>query len=159
MLRNNWLPINHHFLHLVGLACICLSKMHGHNKTKYLYCIRKTIQTTCIDTGEEQFEQINSFKYLGTVVNTDNSIEEDIKDRIAARNRAFHNLTFCWPRIMQWFLVIVQLDVQIPFNIFIYSSLHISSMSCSSSGETDCINTASGKCHSVLVAVSCAGWE
>ena len=37
---------------------------------------RKTIQTTCIDTGEEQFEQVNSFKYLGTVVNTDNSIEE-----------------------------------------------------------------------------------
>ena len=32
-------------------------------------------------------------------------------------------------------------------------------MSCSSSGETDFINTASGSCHSVLVAVSCAGWE
>jgi len=29
-------------------------------------------------------------------------------------------------------------------------------MSCSSSGETNCINTASGNCHSVLVAVSCA---
>ena len=28
--------------------------------------------------------------------------------------------------------------------LFIYSSLHVSSMSCSSSGETDCINTASG---------------
>ena len=37
--------------------------------------------------------------------------------------------------------------------LFIYSSLHVSGMSCSSSGETDCINTASGKCHSVLVAV------
>ena len=43
--------------------------------------------------------------------------------------------------------------------LFIYSSLHVSSMSCSSSGETNCINTASGNCHSVLVAVSCAGWE
>ena len=43
--------------------------------------------------------------------------------------------------------------------IFIYSSLHVSSISCSSSGETDCINAASGNCHSVLVAVSCAGWE
>jgi len=32
-------------------------------------------------------------------------------------------------------------------------------MSRSSSGETDCINTASGNCHSMLVAVSCAGWE
>ena len=42
--------------------------------------------------------------------------------------------------------------------LFIYSSLHVSSMSCSSSGETNCINTTSGTCHSVLVAVSCAGW-
>ena len=37
--------------------------------------------------------------------------------------------------------------------LFIYSSLHVSIMSCSSSGETDCINTASGNCHSVLVAL------
>ena len=29
-------------------------------------------------------------------------------------------------------------------------------MSCSSSGETNCVNTASGNCHSVLVAVLCA---
>jgi len=49
------------------------------NKTKYLYCTRKTIHPTYINTGEEQFEQVNSFKYLGTMVNTDNSIEEEIK--------------------------------------------------------------------------------
>ena len=70
-----------------------------------------------------------------------------------------HGLTFCWQCIMQWFLSIVQLDAQILFNVFIYSSLHVSSMSCSSSGETNCFNTASGNCDSVLVAVSCAGWE
>ena len=64
--------------------------------------------------------------------------------------------TFCWPCIMQWFFVIVQLDTQILFNVFIYSSLHVSSMSCSSSRETNCINTASGNCHCVLLAVSCA---
>jgi len=39
--------------------------------------------------------------------------------------------------------------------LFIYSSQHVSSVSCSSSGETNFINTASGNCHSVLVAVSC----
>ena len=43
-----------------------------------------------LDTGEEQFEQVNSFKYLGAMVNTDNSIEEEIKERIAAGNRAYH---------------------------------------------------------------------
>ena len=33
----------------------------------------------------------------------------------------------------------------------IYNSLYVSSMSCSSSGETNCINTASGNSHSWLL--------
>ena len=36
------------------------------------------------------------------------------------RTWLLYNLTFCWPCIMQWFLVIVQLDAQIFFNVFIY---------------------------------------
>jgi len=55
-----------------------------------LNCTRKTIHPTYMDTGEKQFEQVNSFKYLGAMVNTDNSIEEEIKERIAAGNRAYH---------------------------------------------------------------------
>jgi len=43
-----------------------------------------------MDTGKEQFEQVNSFKYLGAMVNIDSSVEEEIKDRIAAGNRAYH---------------------------------------------------------------------
>jgi len=62
----------------------------NNNKTKYLHCTRKTIQPTYIDKGEEQFEQVNSFKYLGTMVNTDNCIEEEIKERIVAGNRMYH---------------------------------------------------------------------
>jgi hypothetical protein len=61
----------------------------NNSKTKYLYCTRKIIQPTYIDTGEGQFEQVNSFKYLGAVVNTDNTIEEEIKERIVAGNRVF----------------------------------------------------------------------
>jgi hypothetical protein len=62
----------------------------NNNNTKYIYCTRKTIQPTYIDTGEEQFEQVGTFKYLGAMVNTDNTIEEEIKERIAAGNRAFY---------------------------------------------------------------------
>ena len=43
--------------------------------------------------------------------------------------------------------------------IYIFNSLHVSSTSCWSSGETNCVNTTSGSCHSVSVAVSCAGRE
>ena len=43
--------------------------------------------------------------------------------------------------------------------ISIYNSLQVSSTQCSSSGETNCINTASGNSHSMLVAKMCAGWK
>jgi hypothetical protein len=59
---------------------------------------------------------------------------------------------------MEWFLVNDPRDAHIPFYvfIFIYNSLRVSSTSCSSSGETNYINTTSGNCHSASVAVSCA---
>ena len=50
----------------------------------------KIFQPTYLNTGEEQSEQVNSFKYLGLMVNTDSCIEEEIKERTAAGNRAYH---------------------------------------------------------------------
>ena len=49
--------------------------------------------------------------------------------------------------VMSCFLVNDQRDTQIIFYAFIsiYNSLHVSSTSCLSSGETNCINTASSK--------------
>jgi len=59
------------------------------------------------------------------------------------------------------FLVIDQRDEQIFFYVFIsiYNSLHVSSTQCSSSGETNCVNIASGNSHSMLVAEMCAVWK
>jgi len=59
------------------------------------------------------------------------------------------------------FLVNDQRDTQIPFYVFIsiYNSPHVSNTSCSSSGETNCINTASGNSHSILVAALWSGWK
>jgi len=47
-----------------------------------------------------------------------------------------------------WFLVNDQRDAQF-FYVFIYifNSLHVSSTSCSSSGETNCVSTTSGSCR------------
>ena len=36
-----------------------------------------------------KIEEVNSAKYLGTTTNADNSIEEEIRERIAAGNRSF----------------------------------------------------------------------
>jgi hypothetical protein len=41
--------------------------------------------------------------------------------------------------------------------LFLFLTLHVLSTLCSSSGETNCVNTTSGNCHSVSVSVSCAG--
>jgi hypothetical protein len=41
------------------------------------------------------------------------------------------------------------------FCVFIFNSLYVSSTSCSSPGETNCVNTTSGSCQSMSVAVSC----
>ena len=62
---------------------------------------------------------------------------------------------------MYWFLVNDQRDAQILFYVFIsiYNSLHVSRTQCSSSGETNCISTASGNSQSMLVAEMCAGWK
>jgi len=58
-------------------------------------------------------------------------------------------------------LVNDQRDAQILFYVFIsiYKYLHVLSTQCSSSGETNYINTASGNSHSILVAEMCAGWK
>jgi hypothetical protein len=59
------------------------------------------------------------------------------------------------------FLVNDQRDAHIPFYVFIfvYNYLHVSSTSCSSSGETTCANTTSGNSHTILVSELCAGWK
>jgi hypothetical protein len=45
----------------------------GDNNTEYIYTVH-----------------LNEFKYLGSIVNETNKIEEEIQSRIAAGNRAYH---------------------------------------------------------------------
>ena len=42
-----------------------------------------------INIESKEIEQVTSFKYLGPTVNTDNKIEEEIKERIFLGNKAF----------------------------------------------------------------------
>ena len=60
------------------------------HKTKYLRCMKKRHKTDGTDIIQTQLEQVKSFKYLGSIVNGNNSTEEEIKRRISLRNRAFH---------------------------------------------------------------------
>jgi len=67
------------------LKCGLIVNVH---KTKYLKCTRRQDQPKSINIENKEFEQV---KYLGPTVITDNTIEEEIKERIALANKAFAN--------------------------------------------------------------------
>jgi hypothetical protein len=48
-------------------------------KTKYLRCTRKDYVMDNINISSTHLEQVKSFKYLDSIVNGNNSIEEEIK--------------------------------------------------------------------------------
>jgi hypothetical protein len=58
-------------------------------KTKYMQCSRNTSTETHINIEDMQFEKTKAFKYLGSIINEDNSIEQEVQERIAAGNRAY----------------------------------------------------------------------
>jgi len=47
-------------------------------KTKYLICTRKNYNIEELHINSMYLEQVQSYKYLGSTVNSDNSIEEEI---------------------------------------------------------------------------------
>jgi len=60
------------------------------HKTKYLRCTKKQRKMDGIDIIQTHLEQVKSFKYLESIVNRNNSIEEEIKGRISLGNKAFY---------------------------------------------------------------------
>ena len=61
------------------------------SKTFYMSTARDGVRRD-LQCGDTSFEGVTSFKYLGSIVTSDNSVEDDIKARIAAGNRVFFSL-------------------------------------------------------------------
>ena len=51
--------------------------------------VQTNVKNKEIEIEGIKIEEVNSAKYLGTIMNADNSIEEEIKERISAGNRSF----------------------------------------------------------------------
>jgi hypothetical protein len=60
------------------------------SKTKYMKCIRKQVRGIKLKIDTMSFGSVQSFKYLGSVVNQNNTVVEEIKERIVAGNKAFY---------------------------------------------------------------------
>jgi hypothetical protein len=52
-------------------------------------CTRKQVRGNTLELYTMSFESVQSFKYLGSTVNRNNTIEEEIKRRIIAGNKTF----------------------------------------------------------------------
>jgi hypothetical protein len=62
-------------------------------KTKYLRCTKKHHKIDNIDgidISHTHLEQVKSFKYLGSIVNGKNLIEEELKERIILGNKGYY---------------------------------------------------------------------
>ena len=58
------------------------------NKTKYMMCMRKQHRDNKVEIDNMSFESVQS--NLGSTVNQNNTIEEEIKERLIAGNKAFY---------------------------------------------------------------------
>jgi hypothetical protein len=59
------------------------------HKTKYLQYTRRQDQPKSINIENKELEQVKTFQYLVSSFNTYNTIEGEIKERIALGNKAF----------------------------------------------------------------------
>jgi hypothetical protein len=59
-------------------------------KTKYLRHTRRQHKMGGIDISRTHLEQVKSFRYLGSIVNGNNSIDEEIKESISLGNKAYY---------------------------------------------------------------------
>jgi len=59
-------------------------------KTKYLKCTQKDTRLENLNINNLQIEQVQQYKYLGSIINDSNSIGEVIKERIALGIKAYY---------------------------------------------------------------------
>ena len=52
----------------------------------------KPIMISELIVGEQKFEVVQQFKYLGAIVTNDNNLDKEIRYRISLANNCFHGL-------------------------------------------------------------------
>jgi hypothetical protein len=74
----------------LGFKCPHAERIINENKMKYMKRTRKHVRGNKLDMDTMSFESVQSFKYIGSNVHQSNTIEEEIKERLIAGNKAFY---------------------------------------------------------------------
>ena len=70
-------------------------------KTKYLKGAKKAIKTKNFNIKSSYIEHVKQYKYLGSIINDTNSIEEEVKESLALGIKAYcANLKFFKSRLV-----------------------------------------------------------
>ena len=79
-------------LHLLKTSSKEVGLKINEEKTKYLKCSKKDDNKEDLNCANSNLiiEQVNQYKYLGSTINNTNSIEEEIKARIALGTKAYY---------------------------------------------------------------------
>jgi hypothetical protein len=83
------------------------------HKTKYMKCTRRQEQLTPINTENKAIEHVKAFKYLGSIINIDNTMEEEIKARIASGN----NVYFANKKMFQSRLILKRTKLKLYYSV------------------------------------------
>jgi len=66
------------------------------DKTKYMYMVMSRDQTAgrshSMTIVSSSFERVEQFKYLGTTLTNQNSVQEEIKSRLKSGNACYHSV-------------------------------------------------------------------
>ena len=64
------------------------------DKTKYMVMSQDQIaeQSHSVKTDNSSFEQVEEFKYLGTTLTNQNSIQEEVKSRLKTWNNCYNSV-------------------------------------------------------------------
>jgi len=87
-----------HTVKEIAEALMVVSKEIGlqanEDKTKYMVISRdqNAGQSHSVKTDNSSFERVEEFKYLGTTLTNQNSIQEDIKSRLKSGSACYHSM-------------------------------------------------------------------
>jgi hypothetical protein len=83
------------------------------HKTKYMKCTKRQEKLTPINIENKEIEKVKAFKYLGSIINIDSTMEEEIKARIASGNKVY----FANKKMFQSRLIIKRAKLKLYYSV------------------------------------------